>query len=385
MRALALEGLRLPRMRTMGTLALLVAWLLPGRALAHAGHLHWAEIGTTWTWDPWVILPLALSGGLYAAGTVRLWRRAGIGRGVRPGQAGCFALGWALLVLALVTPLHWLGERLFVAHMVEHEILMAASAPLLMVARPVGAMLWALPARGRRAAGSLGRMPVLARTWAVLTNAPVATLVHGVALWAWHVPVLYEAALADPWIHWLQHLSFLSTALLFWRALLQGRERERAYGAAVFYLFATSLHTGFLGILLAVARQPIYPLQTGAAPEWGLTPLEDQQLAGLVMWIPAGLVYAGAALALAGLWIARSSSDLRPDGRRAAASSGALPEAGGLQAAAVTGADLDAGGRHVVAARSGARPHDGDAPRRRRGPGLRPRAALPDSARSPRP
>jgi hypothetical protein len=130
-----------------------------------------------------------------------------------------------------------------------------------------------------------------------------------------------------------------------------GAERERAYGAAVFYLFATSLHTGFLGILLAVARQPIYPLQTGAAPEWGLTPLEDQQLAGLVMWIPAGLVYAGAALALAGLWIARSSSDLGTGGRQAAAPSGALPEAGGLQVAAPPGTDRDAAGRHAVAAR----------------------------------
>ncbi|GEO14835.1 cytochrome c oxidase assembly protein [Microvirga aerophila] len=297
--------------------ALLFALLLPGQAFAHAGHLHWTEIDTTWTWDPWVMLPLVLSSGLYAIGVVRLWRRAGFGRGVRPWQAGCFVLGWALLVLALVAPLHWLGERLFVAHMVEHEILMAASAPLLIVARPVGAMLWALPQAWRRSIGALGRVPSLARTWSFLTNAPIATILHGAALWIWHAPALYEAALADPWLHWLQHVSFFGTALLFWRALLQGPERERAYGAAVFYLFATSLHTEFLGILLAIARQPIYPAQTGSAPEWGLSPLEDQQLAGLVMWIPAGLVYAGAALALAGLWIARSASDLRTGGRHA--------------------------------------------------------------------
>jgi cytochrome c oxidase assembly factor CtaG len=297
--------------------ALLLALLLPGQALAHAGHLHWTEIETTWTWDLWVTLPLALSGGLYATGVARLWRRAGIGRGVRVWQAGCFELGWALLVLALVAPLHWLGERLFVAHMVEHEILMAVSAPLLIVARPIGAMLWALPQAWRRSLGSISRVSSLARTWSFLTNAPIATILHGVALWVWHIPALYEAALTDPWLHWVQHVSFFGTALLFWRALLQGPQRERAYGAAVFYLFATSLHTGFLGILLAIARQPIYPAQTEAAPEWGLSPLEDQQLAGLVMWIPAGLVYAGAALALAGLWIARSTSDLRTGGRHA--------------------------------------------------------------------
>jgi putative membrane protein len=296
----------------------LLALLASGTAHAHDGHVHWLDAGSTWTWDPWVTLPLAVSGGLYLCGVARLWRRAGIGRGVRAWQAGCFALGWVLLVLALVAPLHWLGGRLFVAHMVEHEILMTAAAPLLVLSRPV-AMLWALPTAARRSLGGLGQAPAVSRWWARVTNPLVATLLHGGALWAWHAPALYQAALADPWIHWLQHLCFFGTALLFWRALLQGRERERAYGAAVFYLFATSLHTGFLGVLLAFARRPIYPAQTAGAAEWGLTPLEDQQLAGLFMWIPAGLVYAGAALALAGLWIARSGSQARRDGSHAAA------------------------------------------------------------------
>ena len=95
-------------------------------------------------------------------------------------------------------------------------------------------------------------------------------------------------------------------ALLFWWALLQSHARRRGLGTAVFYLFATALHSGFLGILLTFARGAIYPLRTSAAPRWGLTPLEDQQLAGLIMWVPAGLVYAVAALALAGLWIRHS-------------------------------------------------------------------------------
>lgn len=302
----------------MRAAAILLALLAASEAQAHSGHVHWFEIGTTWTWDPWVVLPLALSGGLYLTGLARLWRRAGIGRGVKLWQATCFACGWGLLVFALVTPLHWLGERLFVAHMIEHEILMALAAPLLVVGRPV-AMLWALSAAMRRRAGGIGQTPAVARSWNWLTYPPVATLVHGGALWIWHAPAFYEAALADPWIHWLQHLSFFVTALLFWRALLQGREGERAYGAAIFYLFVTSLHTGFLGILLAFFRRPIYPTQTSQAAEWGLTPLEDQQLAGLFMWIPAGLVYAGAALILAGLWIASSSSSRFRGGHHATA------------------------------------------------------------------
>jgi putative membrane protein len=291
----------------MRTILALFVLMAVGKAQAHSGHVHWLEMETTWTLNPWVTLPLALSGGLYLAGLLRLWRRAGIGRGVKRWQVACFAVGWGLLVFALVAPLHWLGERLFSAHMIEHEILMALAAPLLVVGKPV-AMLWAFPAAMRHRLGGIGRSPLVARSWRWLTNPLVATLLHGAALWIWHAPPLYEAALADPWIHWLQHLSFFVTAILFWRALLQAREGERAYGPAVFYLFVTSLHTGFLGILLAFFRRPIYPTQTSAAPEWGLTPLEDQQLAGLFMWIPAGLVYAGMALILAGLWIARSGS-----------------------------------------------------------------------------
>jgi cytochrome c oxidase assembly factor CtaG len=291
----------------MRPIVALLALMATGEAQAHAGHVHWLEVETTWTLDPWVMIPLAFSGGLYLSGLVRLWQRAGIGRGVKFWQAACFAVGWCLLVAALVAPLHWLGERLFVAHMIEHEILMAMAAPLVVVGSPV-AMLWAFPAAMRHRIGGIGQNGVVAGSWRWLTNPPVATLIHGAALWIWHAPPLYEAALANPWIHWLQHLSFFVTAILFWRALLQGREGARAYGAAVFYLFVTSLHTGFLGILLAFFRRPIYPTQTSAAPEWGLTPLEDQQLAGLFMWIPAGLVYAGMALILAGLWIARSGS-----------------------------------------------------------------------------
>jgi putative membrane protein len=299
--------------------ALFLALLASGPTWAHGGHVHWWEVGTTWTWDPMVVLPLATSAALYTVGVARLWRRAGIGRGVRRWQAACFALGWLLLVAALVAPLHWLGERLFAAHMIEHEILMVVAAPLLVVARPVGAILWAVPAGWRRSAGGFAQVPAIAALWRCLTDPLVATVVHASALWAWHVPALYQAALTSSPLHWLQHLSFFVTALFFWWSLLRGRMRERGYGAAVLYLFATSLHSGFLGILLALARQPLYPAQTRTALEWGLTPLEDQQLAGLIMWVPAGLIYAAAALALAGIWIARSGAAARRGGAHALA------------------------------------------------------------------
>ena len=253
-----------------------------------------------------MILPLYASAILFLVGTVRLWRRAGHGRGVRRWQVVCFWSGWTVLALALLSPLHWLGERLFTAHMTEHELLMAVAAPLLVLARPGSTMLWALPQRMRAPVGGIARWPILGGVWRFASAPFAATLLHAVALWAWHLPGLYDLVLVSPLAHWLQHLSFLLSALLFWWALLQGPARSRGYGAAFLYLFLTSLHTGLLGVLLTVSPRLWYPRQVAAAAEWGLTPLEDQQLAGLVMWVPAGLVYAAAALVLAGLWIRRS-------------------------------------------------------------------------------
>jgi putative membrane protein len=298
-------------MRGALALALLLA---AGPALAHHPATSYAAIDVAWTYDPRVVLPLYLSAFLYLIGTLRLWRRAGMGRGVRYGQAASFWAGWIFLALALVSPLHWLGEHLFTAHMIEHEILMVVAAPLLVLARPGGVMMWALPASWRGPVGGIERKPAFAAAWRFLTDPLVATILHGVALWAWHMPVLYNAVLTNGFAHWLQHLSFFVTALLFWWALLWGRARERGYGAAVLYLFVTALHAGLLGVLLTVSKNLWYPAQTVFAADFGLTPLEDQQLAGLIMWVPAGAAYAGAALVLAGVWISRAGSRLRAGG-----------------------------------------------------------------------
>jgi putative membrane protein len=288
-------------------------------AAAHGGPgAVWSAEGA-WAYDPRILVPLYLSAILYLIGTKRLWRRAGHGRGVRHWQAACFWLGWTFLALALVSPLHWLGERLFTAHMIEHEIIMAVAAPLLAISRPIGAFLWAVPPGWRRALGGLAQTPAVAAVWRAVSNPLAATTLHGVALWAWHMPALYDRVLVSAGMHWFQHVSFLFTALLFWWSLVYGRARRRGYGAAVFYLFVTALHTGVLGILLTVSQSVWYPQQALLAAEWGLKPLEDQQLAGLVMWVPAGLVYAGAALALAGLWISRSGSSAFQGGVRASA------------------------------------------------------------------
>jgi cytochrome c oxidase assembly factor CtaG len=133
----------------------------------------------------------------------------------------------------------------------------------------------------------------------------VATVLHGIAIWVWHIPTLLDATIESSLMHRLQHGSFLMTALFFWWAIIRRPVKDYGLGAA--HVFATMVHTGLLGALLTLAPRIFYPLQTLHAPEFGLTPLEDQQLAGLFMWVPGGAVYLGAGLYLLALWLGNAS------------------------------------------------------------------------------
>jgi len=260
----------------------------------------------SWPDGPAIVLPLAAIAAVYAAGALRLWHRADRGRHARIGEGLLFASGWGVLSLALVSPLHPLGERLFTAHMLEHELLMAVAAPLLVLSRPLAALLWGLPHPWRKQLARAGRTRPVADVWTAAKRPSVTTLLHGAAIWLWHLPALFEAALAQGVLHYLQHASFLGTGLLFWWVVPPRSRRQRDQGIGVMHLFFTALHTGLLGVLLVLAPDLWYPANAADAGLWGLTPLEDQQLAGLVMWVPAGLIYAGAALVLAGIWIQAS-------------------------------------------------------------------------------
>jgi cytochrome c oxidase assembly factor CtaG len=180
---------------------------------------------------------------------------------------------------------------------------MLVAAPLLVLGRPLVVFLWAFPVQWSRRIGNVGKIGCVSGTWRFLTIPLVAWLVHAIALWVWHVPVLFDAVLQNEWVHTLQHISFLASALLFWWALIHGPQGAMGYGAAVLYLFTTSIHSGALGALLTVAGTVWYPSYIGLTSSWGLTPLEDQQLGGLIMWIPAGVVYLIAGLALFVGWL----------------------------------------------------------------------------------
>lgn len=282
-------------------------FVIDGRAAqAHAID---TESSLSWTLDPWIVVPLLTTGMLYLLGTARLLTRSHAGRRARTSHFALFATGWLTLAGALISPLHSLGERLFFVHMVEHESIMAISAPLIVLARPIGTMMWAFPRRVRLGLRTALNAPAVRTCWRWLSAPRIATLLHGIAIWAWHAPPLFDAAVTNVVLHRLQHLSFLVTAVLFWWAIFYCRDR----GVAAWDVFITMLHTSVLGALISLGPRVLYHVQTEHAQNWGFLPLEDQQLAGIVMWVPAGTIYAGIAIWLVAQWIKTSSIAEQPD------------------------------------------------------------------------
>ncbi len=250
-----------------------------------------------------VVLAVAVVACAYERALRRLWQRVGPGRVTRPWQTACFGGGLVAVVVALVPPFERLaGERLW-AHMVQHVVFVAVSAPLLVLGNPMGTLPWALPARWRRQAASLGGRLSAGRTSHYPALAVVSLGLHTATLWAWHVPGPYEAALRSEPLHALEHATLFWTAVFFWWVVI-GSRRQALYGAGVLVTFAAALQGSALGALMTLATSPWYP--SYHPPSGGLTALEDQQVAGVVMWGPCGAIYALAAMLLFAAWIRRS-------------------------------------------------------------------------------
>ena len=297
-------------------LLLVLMLLLVTNVIAHeldiAGPQNASELLRAWTFEPGVIIPIVGSAILYSLGVARL-RRASP-KSIRKSDIVYFALGWAALVLALVSPVHAWGSVLFSAHMTQHELLMLVAAPLLVLGRPIVPFLWALPRAWAVKLARWSKLGAWETTWRSISNPVVAWMIHAVVLWAWHAPALFQATLDNESVHALQHASFLFSALLFWWAVIHGRQRALGFGFAVLYMFTTALHSGLLGALLTFANFVWYPGYVERTAAWGLTPLEDQQIGGLIMWIPAGLVYIAAGLALFAGWLRESEARARSFG-----------------------------------------------------------------------
>jgi putative membrane protein len=277
-----------------------VAAVIALPALAHEGGAgSVVTAGLRWSFEPWVVAPLLLSAVLYAIGVQRLWRRAGSGRGITFSEAGRFAAGWVVICAALLSPIDTLGAELFSAHMLQHELLMVIAAPLLVLSRPLEAWTWALKPAWRKSVAGIARIDLVRAAWHACSKPMGAWCLHAVAIWVWHVPVLFEAALASEGVHIAQHSCFLGSALFFWWSVF-GRDRPGA--ASLASLFTTMMHTSALGALLTLAPKPWYA-HYAQASAFGLSALEDQQLGGLLMWVPGGVAYLAAALYIVAAWL----------------------------------------------------------------------------------
>jgi putative membrane protein len=250
-----------------------------------------AEILTAWSWEPGIAFAMVLAIGFYVAGCRRLKRRQA--RQIAPWRAWCYGSGMLAMLLALFSPIATLDGVLFSAHMVQHLLLVQVAVPLIWLGAPLLPVLWAFPLSRRRAIGQLfvAGHP-LHRAFHVLTTPLVAAALHLGALAVWHVPRFYDAAQGPTLVHQLEHTTFIGTALLYWWPVVHpsGGRRRLGHGAAILYLFPLMLLENLIGALLTFAEWPLYATYRDGPGLPGFSALTDQQLAGLIMWIPGGLL-----------------------------------------------------------------------------------------------
>lgn len=329
------------RLMLLGAATAIAVLVSPSGALAHEGQPpapH--DVWRAWNWEPFTLTALLAGGVLYGRGLYTVWRQAGVGRGIEKWRAAAFFAGLLALFVALLSPLEGMANVLFSAHMAQHLLLLLVAPPLLLVGRAHLALVWALPVRTRAAPARWMRQPsTIGRLWRLLSKPPLVWLFYAMALWIWHLPPLYQAALRSEGIHILEHATFFGAALLLWWTLVHCHLRgsARSYGMGILLLFTTALHGGLLGWLLTFTSQVWYPAYVETASRWGMTALEDQQLAGAIMWAPAGLVYALAAMVLLGAWL-RGMDRVAPASGRQTADGGPQATDGGLRS--VEGSEL---------------------------------------------
>jgi putative membrane protein len=267
------------------------------------------DLPTAWNVDPVLALSIAVAATIYARGLT-----SGERRGWR---VWCFAGGLVAVAVALVSPLEAMSAALSSAHMVQHVLLLLVAVPLLVVSAPLATLLRGTPLVARRSFGRW-RSRFVPRNLGTLRNPVVVWLLHAGTMWFWHAAVPYNAALESEAIHLVEHATFAVTGVLFWRTVVPSRKTSRANnGMPVLLVFAMGVQSVFLSALLTFSPQPWYVVYAHTTKAWGLEPLSDQQLAGVIMWVPAGAIYVGAALFLLIAWL-RSSDGEALGGARAA-------------------------------------------------------------------
>lgn len=283
-----------------------------------------------------ILLPLTILGALQFIGWRRL-RRRGAQRFANGWRLAAYTGGLLLLIVALMSPIDVLSGQLFFLHMIQHLLLVMVVPPLLWLAGPFATGLWALPRSLRLAVGGwFQRESPFRRGLRAVTRPGLSWLLFVGVLFGWHDPGLYGAAQGNGWIHDLEHITFFGTAMIFWWRVIGAGPHIHGKNnplARIGYVLAVVPPNMFLGVAISLSESPIYTYYLSVPRLYGISVMDDQTLAGLIMWIPGSMMYILVALILAGRLFGNSD---RPKGRsRPAENESAVPASQALRLAAV--------------------------------------------------
>jgi cytochrome c oxidase assembly factor CtaG len=249
---------------------------------------------SAWTFDPQVALGIALLGGIYVAGLREIARRGRFRRLLGAWPPIAFGCGLLALVVGLLSPLDTYDGQSFAVHMAQHLVLLVVAPPLLLLGRPIPVLLLGVPHPLARGVARVHHRTPWLRVLIGAVVSPVGSwLLLTADLIFWHLPPLYQATLSNQGLHVFEHVTFLIVALLSWWVIVEplpGPARLHP-GLRLLYAWAVMMPMGVLGILLTIANVVWYPAYAAAPRLWGLSALNDQQLGGMLMWVPGGLVY----------------------------------------------------------------------------------------------
>ena len=210
-----------------------------------------------------------------------------------------------------MSPIDVLASHLFTMHMVQHVLLVMIIPPLLLLANPLPYSLWGLPDGARRRAGSLlSREARFRHLLAKSTGPGIAWLIFVIVYWGWHDPGAYTLALQNGLVHDLEHITFLLASLIFWWHVLGAGPRIHkrmsplARGGYALLAVPPSM---LAGIAIAFSTEPIYPYYEVMPRLWGLSLMDDQRIAGVIMWVPGSMMFMLAAIVLVGRWLQKES------------------------------------------------------------------------------
>ncbi len=284
----------------------------------------------SWSIPPAATFAIVLSALIYLRGWWLL-RRAG-SPNLPPWRAVSFVLGLSSLWFALASPMDVFNGFVLTAHMLQHMVLMMIAPPLVLMGAPLVPMVRGLPVfAAREFAGPFLNWPLAGRIGRTLTHPVSALLLMGVAMFAWHTPVLYELALRSPAWHQVEHACFFVTSLVFWWPVVQPWPSKAQWPrwAMVPYLLIADLQNTALSAILVFSDRVLYPSYSAVPRLFGFSALEDQVAAGSIMWVVGSLAFIVPAIVIAVQCLSRKPSrePTTPVRRRETTSLDLLPQA----------------------------------------------------------